>query len=247
VQSKASPALRRGLELAVIAAALATIPLTLGEELGLPRGLVVVGNWIAWAIFAGEYATMTALSARPWKYALRHWLHLLVIAFSFPLLPDLLGLTRLVRLARVVAAGALSLREIRQVLGRPGLFYLSLLTGTLVLVGAVAVVLIEPRTVHGSLGNGVWWAFITATTVGYGDIAPVTPAGRTVAALLVLTGIGLMSTVSASIAAYFVEQDERSEKAEILARLAEVRQEVAEIRRLLERRQEPDQVAEPED
>lgn len=66
---------------------------------------------------------------------------------------------------------------------------------------------IEPGTVQG----GLWaasGAIVTASTVGYGDIAPASPQGRIVATLLVLVGIGVVGTLAASIAAYFVGQDE---------------------------------------
>ncbi|MFP5380569.1 MAG: potassium channel family protein, partial [Vicinamibacteria bacterium] len=55
--------------------------------------------------------------------------------------------------------------------------------------------------------------------VGYGDIAPVTTGGRLAAAVVMLLGVGLISTLSASIAAYFVDKESQSEMQEIAARL----------------------------
>ena len=52
--------------------------------------------------------------------------------------------------------------------------------------------------------NAMWWAVVTTTTVGYGDLTPVTPPGRAIAAAVMIVGIGLIGTVSATVAAWFV-------------------------------------------
>lgn len=62
-------------------------------------------------------------------------------------------------------------------------------------------------TIH-SYGGALWWAVVTVTSVGYGDQYPVTVAGRAVAVVLMITGIALFGVVAASIASYFVEQDQ---------------------------------------
>jgi voltage-gated potassium channel len=52
--------------------------------------------------------------------------------------------------------------------------------------------------------DALWWAVVTTTTVGYGDLTPVTPAGRVIATAVMIVGIGLIGTVSATVAAWFV-------------------------------------------
>ena len=52
--------------------------------------------------------------------------------------------------------------------------------------------------------NAMWWAVVTTTTVGYGDLTPVTPPGRAIATAVMIVGIGLIGTVSATVAAWFV-------------------------------------------
>jgi voltage-gated potassium channel len=56
---------------------------------------------------------------------------------------------------------------------------------------------------------GVWWALQTVTTVGYGDVAPKDPAGRVVAAFVMLEGIALLSIVTAAITSIFVARAQR--------------------------------------
>jgi voltage-gated potassium channel len=60
-----------------------------------------------------------------------------------------------------------------------------------------------------TIGSGLWWAVQTITTVGYGDKVPKTIAGRLVATLVMVTAIGFMSVLTASISAVFVESARR--------------------------------------
>jgi voltage-gated potassium channel len=55
-----------------------------------------------------------------------------------------------------------------------------------------------------SLASGLWWSIVTLTTVGYGDISPESPAGRILAIIIMFFGIGLLSTLSASLAALII-------------------------------------------
>jgi voltage-gated potassium channel len=57
--------------------------------------------------------------------------------------------------------------------------------------------------------DALWWSVATITTVGYGDVYPITPGGRSVAVFLMLTGISLFGVLAARIAAFFVEEEQR--------------------------------------
>jgi len=67
-----------------------------------------------------------------------------------------------------------------------------------------------------TLADGLWLAFTTAATVGYGDIVPTTPASKIFSVFVVLLGYGVLSVVTASIAAIWVETEERRIEREIL-------------------------------
>ena len=60
------------------------------------------------------------------------------------------------------------------------------------------------RRNHHHLRYALWWAVVTTTTVGYGDYTPVTLPGRVIATAVMIVGIGLIGTVSATVAAWFV-------------------------------------------
>ena len=90
----------------------------------------------------------------------------------------------------------------------------------------------EP-TVH-SYWDGVWLAFTSGLTVGYGDLAPTTHAARLFASVVIVLTYGVMSLVTASIAAFFVGQEERRMRLEMHHDLKALRQEIADLRERLE-------------
>ena len=55
-----------------------------------------------------------------------------------------------------------------------------------------------------SIGDGFYWALVTVTTVGYGDITPTTPLGKLIASFLILLGLGLIATITAIVSAKFI-------------------------------------------
>jgi len=90
---------------------------------------------------------------------------------------------------------------------------------------------LEPK-IH-SHADGVWLAFVTAATVGYGDLVPSTPASRILAVFIVLLGYALFSAVTASIAALLVGEDEKRLSREMHADLRQLRREIAMLREQL--------------
>lgn len=83
-----------------------------------------------------------------------------------------------------------------------------------------------------TLGDGLWLAFVTASTVGYGDFVPTVPASRFLSVFVVLLGFGVLSLVTATVAAHWVEREEREIEHEILralhAEIAALRKELGE-------------------
>jgi voltage-gated potassium channel len=88
-----------------------------------------------------------------------------------------------------------------------------------------------------TLADGLWLAFTTAATVGYGDIVPTTPASKIFSFFVVLIGFGVLSLVTASIAAMWIESEERRIEREILrdlnSQMREVRTEIAALREMI--------------
>jgi voltage-gated potassium channel len=219
------------LEALVIVAAIATIPVTVMQLRGDAPGNMIIADWAIWAVFAAEYVTLLAITADRGRFIRTNRLAASVIILSFPYLPALFAfarlarisrLTRLFRLVRLILVSGRGIVAIRYVLARRGLLYLAALTGFLIVAAGALMTALEPDTVNGGFGSGVWWAIVTATTVGYGDISPSSPTGRLVAGVLMVAGIGLMASVAAAVAAYFVGQDERTELTDLRERLARI-------------------------
>lgn len=96
---------------------------------------------------------------------------------------------------------------------RRGLWYSLALCLAILLLGGVGFWALEPG-IH-TLQDGLWLAFTTAATVGYGDTVPRTEAGRVFAVLVVLLGLAVLSLVTASLAALFVERDVENDEHQI--------------------------------
>ena len=213
------------LDFAVVFGALATIPLTVFQEQGVKSWALLTVDWAVWGIFALEFLFLVVFSPRAHVLAASTAIKLAVVVISFPVLPSLLALVRLARLARLLRLLRLTsvttwgLAGLKAILARRGLAYVAAVTALIILVGGGCIAILEPETVKGGYGDGIWWAVVTATTVGYGDISPTTLWGRLIAVVLMLVGIGLMSTLAASITSYFVQQTANTEFQELVARL----------------------------
>lgn len=94
---------------------------------------------------------------------------------------------------------------------------------------------LDPRVL--TLSDGLWLAFTTAATVGYGDMVPSTHASRAFAVVVVLLGLAVLSLVTASVAALLVRKDvhdeERQIEKELMREIRSVRKEVSALRREL--------------
>ena len=124
-------------------------------------------------------------------------------------------LARLSRMLRLLKVFVYFFTLYRHVLQKvDGLFktnnfhYIAWITISTVIIGALGMTFVE----HMSFGNALWWAFVTATTVGYGDISPATPLGRVIAVILMLVGIGFLGMLTGTISTFFINRKREKSK-----------------------------------
>jgi voltage-gated potassium channel len=175
-------------------------------------------DYTVWALFAFEYLVKLSLAPDRVHYFKTHVLDLIIVIVPFfrPL--------RLLRLLRVFVVFAEVVRRAKSIFTHNGFHFVVLTAAALVFVCAGLVTVAEHNAKGANIhdfGQGLWWAIVTVTTVGYGDRYPITPFGQGVAVFLMLVGIGLIGALTATIASYFVqvstsERDERLERIEAL-------------------------------
>ena len=120
---------------------------------------------------------------------------------------------------------------------RRGLVYSLLLCVVILGFGGMGFWLLEPSAQ--TISDGLWLAFTTAATVGYGDIIPTTHASRAFAVVVVVLGLAVLSLVTASLAAMFVETEERQIERDLLDEIAQLRAEVRSLSKMVQALSEP--------
>jgi voltage-gated potassium channel len=227
-------------ELPILVAALLVIPVIAIEQsnAGDPwRTIAAVANWAIWIAFAIELAVMLAVVPNRMRWLRDHPLEVVVVVLTPPFLPAslqaarALRLLRLFRLLRVVQLA-------RRVFSLEGLRYVGILAVLTALGGGAAFSAVEER----STWDGVWWAVVTMTTVGYGDINPETVEGRVIAIVVMIVGIGFVALLTAALAERFVASHVEAAEDEVGERIEAAEADVvAELREITERLQRVEQ------
>lgn len=194
--------------------------------------------WVTWCVFVLDYAANLWLAENRRQWFIRNLHELVIVALPF---------FRPLRLLRLVTLLSVLHRTVGETLRGRVVTYVAGSAALLVFVGALAVLDVEQWTPDAKIltfGDALWWATSTITTVGYGDMYPVTPIGRLVATALMMSGIAVLGVVTASIASWLVQRVEdtaesvaeaveepmRVEVAELVAEIALLRREIAELR-----------------
>jgi voltage-gated potassium channel len=156
--------------------------------------------WSTWVVFAGDYLIRLRLAHHKGRFVWQHLFDLLAVCL--PMIRELRVL-RLVTVLRVLNRQASSAMR-----GRVGI-YVATVTALISFSSALAVLDAE----RGNPGSGIntfpkalWWTLTTISTVGYGDLYPLTWEGRLVAASLMVGGIALLGVITGMIASWFLER-----------------------------------------
>jgi len=198
-----------------VAIAMETVP---GFDPTLRRALLWV-EYMALSIFAVEYLLRLTCSPRPLRYALSFWGvidFLAVVPAILFLLPDAQSIRslRLLRLARLLklfyASRALDRLARAFEKNRAELLIFTFIALVVLYLSAVGIYHFEheaqPDT-FGSIPACLWWALATLTTVGYGDVYPVTLVGRAFTGAVLLVGLGVIAVPAGLITSALLESE----------------------------------------
>lgn len=196
-----------------------TIPAFYVEMLYAQRSVLADAAYLAAAIVVGVALLHTGWRCQqPARHLRANPLDLLLVAgllFAAALPPStesvaLLALrlgVSFISLLRMVWA-------LQHLITRGGLAYMLVAAVVVLALCGAGYWWLEPSTP--TLGEGLWLAFVTAATVGYGDYVPTTPASRIFSVFVVMLGFGVLSLVTAAIATRWIETEERIIEREIL-------------------------------
>ena len=213
-------------ELPLLVLAFVMIPLLVGPFLWelspAEESIFIALDTFIWALFAVDLLVKVTIAPHRLPYLRRHWLEVLIVAVPF---------FRPLRLIRLFVFGS------RAFVGARRLVHVDfiLVYGIgLVIIAATIVASVEGginASIH-SFTDALWWAVVTITTVGYGDMVPITAAGRAVAFVLMFGGIAFFSGLTANLASFLVRGEDQQQKAisKLVAEVEGLRQDVIRLR-----------------
>jgi voltage-gated potassium channel len=194
------------------------------------RVVLDVVNLVVLVAFVVDYVVEITLASNRWAYVRGEWVNGLVVATSaLAIVPRLalFGGARVIRgapalrgllaVSRALVLGGSAARDGRRLIRRRALTFAAAVAGLTWLTAAAAFTLAEDVGTDGrveSFTDALWWSATTITTVGYGDVVPVTTIGRTVGLVAMVVGISTFAVVTARAATFLLSDDEDAVPAE---------------------------------
>jgi voltage-gated potassium channel len=217
---------RRRTDTPLTALALGSLPILLLEFVSdrltdSDRIVISSVNILVFAAFLTDYTIELSLAKYRKDYVLHEWTSLLiVVSQGIALLPALgaLGALRIMRglkpvifLVRIVSIGSAEAQELKRALKTRAMSTALSVAGLVWITSAVAFTLVEDVGVGrrvDSFGDALWWSATTISTVGYGDVYPVTLIGRIIAVFTMIVGVSTFGVLTASIARALLRSEE---------------------------------------
>lgn len=231
----------------ILIASLTMIPIMLWPVINpsLPRAtqqFLGAAFFLIWLLFVVEYVVLASLAPSRRTFFRTHVveLALVVIPYLRPLRVFLLYQSLEAGVAATQAA-----RTAKATVAQTAALYAAGVAALLLVTLSAAELQLERHapgsTIH-NYGDALWWGIVTMTTVGYGDRIPVTEGGRIIAGFVALSGIGLLSTVTAAGSAFIIRAEKSTTDpgiARVQREVTVLAQEIAQLRDLLEKSPPP--------
>lgn len=204
-----------------------------------PASFDRITDWGIWLFFVIETVVLARLVKDTPRYLRQNWINLLIIITGIPLLWGIDAHAAGLRTLRLLLMFPLLLKSsstINKILTRNHLGTTLLVALVFTLMSGFLIAGIDPNIE--TVWQGIWWAWVTVATVGYGDIVPQTTAGKLFGAFVILFGLGFFSLLTASFSAYFVSRGEieiEEEEIEEIYRLKDIERRIGAMEESLQR------------
>ncbi|MFC2041675.1 potassium channel family protein [Chloroflexota bacterium] len=213
-------------ELPLLILAFIMIPLLVGPLLWKlspsEEAVFLTLDWFIWAIFAIDLAIKLVVAPHRLVYLRKHWLEVLVVIIPF---------LRPLRIIRVFIFGSRAWVGTRRLVNVDFLLVYGI---GLVIIAATVVASVEGGEGASirSFPDALWWSMATITTVGYGDMVPISIVGRAMGYILMLGGIAFFSGITANLASFLVRGRDTRDKAlhDLVVEVEGLRKELARLR-----------------
>lgn len=169
------------------------------------KGAIPWLDWTVWAIFFVDVVIRFIISKNKWQF-IKQNPFIVIAAIPLESIFQTARIAHLFRLLRLFAISKNYLGTLFAILKTNGLDKVLTVSLILIFFAGASVTVIEPNIE--TFGDGIWWAVVTTTTVGYGDISPGTALGRLLATVLMLTGIGLIGMLTSSLTTFFIKEQQ---------------------------------------
>lgn len=194
-------------------------------------------------VFAVDYFARFSQAVEKKKFFLTNIFDLIAIIpfssiFSFFRVARIFRIARISRISRlsrlIGITGKLS-RNLKGFLQTNGFIHVLYISIVLILISATTYSVAE----NVPFVDALWWALVTTTTVGYGDISPASPFGRVAAIILMFLGIGFIGLLTSTITEFFngSKENQESSKDELMKKMDYLIQRVDELEKKLEKRE----------
>lgn len=167
-------------------------------------------NWIVFVFFVFQLVVLLILVEHRLRYLSQNWFSILMIVLTIPLLFLPFFAYSFYQIAHPILAIIMFLPwmiliKISLMDGRLATTLLTLVF--VVLICGVLITGIDPGINH--IGDGIWWAWVTMSTVGFGDYVPVSTAGRVLASIVILFGLCFFAIITANFSRIFIRREVR--------------------------------------
>ncbi len=189
------------------------------QVLMFTSGMLEQANWIThavWFVFVLELVVNLKQVKDKFRYFKENWLNVVIVVIAFPWFEwgsEWAMIVRSLRLLLFVRFFTGFSKDFVAVLNRNRFGQILVATIFIVLGAGAIFSYLEDR----SLWEGVWYAIVTITTVGYGDVVPTTDSGRAFGIGLIVFGVMFFSLVTANIAAFLIDSDRKRLEKEVLS------------------------------